>query len=42
MYRSKMSKYKSKKSFKRGVNHIHKKNYESSGSKYVMRGGIRL
>lgn len=38
----KMSKRRSRRSFSRGAGRVHKKNLGSSGSSYVMRGGIRL
>lgn len=41
--RYRMSRRSSRKSFSRGAGRVHKKNMlSSSGSKYVMRGGIRL
>lgn len=41
--RYKMSRRSSHRSFSRGANRLHKKNLlSSSGSQYVMRGGIRL
>lgn len=43
MHRHKMSKGKSRGSFRRGASNVHRKNsMPSSGSTYVMRGGIRL
>ena len=38
-----MSRSHSRKSFRRGANRVHKKNFGgSSGSRFSMRGGIRL
>lgn len=43
MMRRKMSRHHSRKSFRRGATRVHKKNMlSSSGSSFVMRGGIRL
>lgn len=43
MRRSRMSRGRSRSSFTRGANRVHVKNMtSSSGSGYVMRGGIRL
>jgi len=42
MRRHHMSSGKSKRSFRRGASNVHPKNSQSSGSVYVMRGGIRL
>lgn len=41
MHRSRMSRGTSKKAFRHGAARVHPKNM-SSGSRYVMRGGIRL
>lgn len=41
MRRHKMSRHSSRKSFRRGASFTHRKNL-SSGSGFVMRGGIRL
>lgn len=41
MFRRKMSRGKSRRSFRRGASNVHRKNL-STGSQYVMRGGIRL
>lgn len=41
MRRRRMSKYKSKRSFRRGASNVHSMN-SSTGSSYAMRGGIRL
>lgn len=42
-YRSRMSRGGSKRMFRSGAARVHPKNHlSSSGSKYVMRGGIRL
>ena len=40
MFRRSMSRGKSRRSFRRGVSNVHPLN--SSGARYVMRGGIRL
>lgn len=40
MRRSKMSRGRSKRSFSRGADRVHRKNL--SGGGYAMRGGIRL
>lgn len=40
--RYKMNKSSSRRVFSRGANRTHIKNLNSSGSSYVMRGGIRL
>lgn len=43
MRRSRMSRGRSKSSFRRGAARVHGLNsLSSSGSRYVMRGGIRL
>lgn len=41
MRRARMSRGRSRKSFSRGANRVHRKNV-SSVSPYVMRGGVRL
>lgn len=40
--RHRMSKRSSRRTFSRGAGRVHVKNLQSSGSSYVMRGGIRL
>lgn len=42
MYRYRMSRGKSKSQFRRGASQVHRLNSVSTGSTYVMRGGIRL
>lgn len=43
MKRSKLSRSQSRKSFTRSASRSHMKNFQSSsGSQYMMRGGIRL
>lgn len=42
MYRRRMSRSGSKRSFRKGANRVHRKNMISSGSNFNMRGGIRL
>lgn len=43
MRRSRMSRGRSKRSFRKGASNVHGLNsLSSSGSNYVMRGGIRL